>query len=280
MQRLPLSSNLSTNQRIKLTVAYDGTNFSGWAPQSGLRTVQRTLKDGLCQVIGEEVELWGASRTDAGAHALGQVCHFDCPVPLPVERMARALNKVMPRDLSVVKAETVADDFSARFMARKRHYVYRVMVNDRNPLRMRFAHYVRYGLDLDRMRAAAKFLEGEHDFLSFSQEMEESVNTVRRLFRVNLHWVDNEVLIHVHGTAFVRGMMRRIAGSLVEVGRGNRKVEWIPELLVARDKSSIDWPPVLPACGLTLVRVKYGRSPSDHRFSEGLPSEQEKETYE
>lgn len=268
-RRLQPSSSLSTNQRIKLTVAYDGTDFRGWAPQGELRTVHRTLKDGLCQVIGEEVELLGASRTDAGAHALGQVCQFDCPTPMPIHRFPRALNKVLPRDLAVVKAEAVSEDFSARFMARKRHYVYRVLEQERDPHRMRFAHYSTQAFDFERMKVAASHLVGEHDFLAFSQEMEEDENTVRTLFRVNLHRINKEILIHVHGTAFVRGMMRRIAGSLVEVGRGNRPVDWIPELLAGRDKSSIDWPPVLPACGLTLVRIKYGREPSDHRFSEG-----------
>lgn len=267
MRQKPPSSNLLTNQRVKLTVAYDGSDFCGWASQTGQRAVHSTLKEGLCRVIGEEVELWGASRTDGGAHALGQVCHFDCPVSIPIENWPRAMNKLLPTDVSVLKAEAVHPEFNSRFMARKRHYRYRILQQVRDPHRTRFAHYYHRKLDLQKMQLASQKLVGEHNFLAFSQELEIEKNMVRTLFRVSIQQKEDEIVLNVHGTAFVRGMMRRIAGSLLEIGRGQRPVEWIDELLVATDKSSIDWPPVLPACGLTLMKVSYGRNPSDHRFN-------------
>lgn len=116
------------------------------------------------------------------------------------------------------------------------------------------------------MHRAAQLLVGEHDFLAFSQELEGTENTVRTLFHLQVRQVRDEVWLDVQGTAFVRGMMRRIAGCLLEIGRGKREPDWIGNLLTATDKSSIDWPPVLPACGLTLMRVSYGRHPKDHRF--------------
>lgn len=176
------------------------------------------------------------------------------------------MNRVLPRDVSILKAEIVAPDFDSRFMARKRHYRYRILNHTRDPHRMRFAHYNRHKLDIEVMQKAAAKLVGENNFLAFSQELEESENMVRTLFSVTIHQYRDEIILNVHGTAFVRGMMRRIAGSLLEIGRDRRPLEWMDELLAAKEKSSIDWPPVLPACGLTLMKVTYGRHPSDHRF--------------
>src|SRR5690606_29556880 len=112
--------------------------------------------------------------TDAGAHARGQVCHFDCPLPIPVEKWAGAMNRVLPRDVSVLKAEAVNPDFDSRFMARKRHYCYRIVTETRDPIRMRFAHFHRTKVDVGLMQKAAVKLVGQHDFLAFSQELDES----------------------------------------------------------------------------------------------------------
>jgi tRNA pseudouridine38-40 synthase len=264
---------LSTKRRIKFTVAYDGTDFCGFAPQAGQRTVHSTLTEGLYRAIGEEVEVRGASRTDSGAHALGQVGHFDCTVPVPIERWPYLMNKVLPRDLSVCKAEQVSPDFDARFMARKRHYRYRIITGERNPMAMRWAHYYGRPLNLVEMREAANKLVGEHSFLGFSQEFDENANPIRTLFEVRLNEYRDQVVLDVVGTAFVRGMMRRIAGSLLEIGRGKQPQSWMDHLLSVQSKSEVDWPPVLPACGLTLIKVFYGRHPSDHRFDHSEESE-------
>ncbi|MBX3113549.1 MAG: tRNA pseudouridine(38-40) synthase TruA [Fimbriimonadaceae bacterium] len=254
-----------TKHRIKLTVAYDGTDFCGWASQAEQRTVHGTLTEGLRQVLGEDVELWGASRTDSGAHAKGQVCHFDCMHPVPVERWPRILNKILPKDISVLDARLVSNDFNSRFMAKHREYHYRILMGERDPHRMRFAHYYGRPLDVSAMKQAATHLLGEHDFLAYSQQLEGHENTVRTLFKVKLNQVRDEVVLQVIGTAFVRGMMRRIAGGLLEVGRGARKPEYTAQLFTETFRSGMDWPPVLPANGLTLIKVTYGRHPSDHR---------------
>lgn len=260
--------NLSTDERprrIKLVVAYDGYDFCGFAPQYGQRTVYSTLTDGIRQVSGEVSEITGASRTDSGAHARGQVVHFDTTNPMPVDRWPRVVNQFLPDDLSVVSAHAVGPGFHSRFSARDRFYRYRILTGARDPFRKRFAFYYGKPLDAGSMHAAAQTLVGEHNFLAFSQLLEEGRNAVRTLYSVQVRPVRDEVWIDVVGTAFVRGMMRRISGALWEIGRGKSGVERLEHLLAQRVKDEIEWPPVLPANGLTLMKVRYGRRGFDSR---------------
>ncbi|HRD31680.1 MAG TPA: tRNA pseudouridine(38-40) synthase TruA [Fimbriimonadaceae bacterium] len=263
MRRKPPSSSLSTKvHRIKFVVAYDGSDFRGWASQDGERTVHGILTSAVRQVTGEENQLWGASRTDAGAHAKGQVCHFDTATAMPIEKWPRVMTKALPNDVVVLKATQVADDFHSRFWAKHRHYQYRIMTGVRDPHRARYAYWSPGALDFDRMQAAAAHFVGTHDFLAFSsQSVPRQTNRVRTLYSVEMTQVWDEIRLDVVGTAFVRGMMRRIAGALWEVGRGARTPESIPELLQTKRKERIVWPTVLPAAGLTLIRVEYGRHP-------------------
>ena len=253
--------------RIKLIIAYDGTDFRGWAAQSGLRTVRGTLTEAVRFISGEEIEIWGASRTDSGAHALGQVAHFDSEVDIPPEKWARILSRRLPSDLTVVSSERVGDDFSARFMAKDRFYRYRVLTGPRDPHRGRFTYYYGRELDVPAMQAAARHLLGRHDFLAFTEELEPHVlNTVRDLVSVKVGQRRDEVWVDVVGTAFLRGMMRRMAGALLEVGRGARPVEEVSKLLTKEGQETLRWPVVLPARGLCLMRVRYGRRPVDSRL--------------
>ena len=261
----PASSSLSTNRRIKLVVAYDGYDFCGWAPQSGRRTVHGTLTEAVRQISGEDCEITGASRTDSGANARGQVCHFDTTNPMPIERWPRVLNELLPNDLAVVGSSQVPDDFHSRFCADKRWYQYRIKSGQRDPFRSRQAFQFEKELNLELMQRAAKSLVGEHNFLAFSQEVVEGQNTVRLLHSVEVSRVKDEIRIDIVGQAFIRGMMRRMSGALWEIGRGFRPVDNIDELLAQRRKEDIKWPTVLPACGLTLMKVFYGRHPKDFR---------------
>lgn len=254
-----------STKRIKLVVAYDGTDFSGWAAQPERRTVRSTLTDAVRQISGEENEIIGASRTDSGAHALAQVCHFDTECPIPTERWVRALNKLLPLDVAVQDAKEVPVSFHSRFCALDRSYRYRIATVLREPRLSRYAHDFGRPLDLKAMQAAASSLEGKHDFRAYSEELEPSQNAIRELFRVQVTGTRTEVRIDVRGTAFVRGMMRRIAGGLLEVGRGKRPPEDLARLLDERLRDSLQWPVVLPARGLTLMRVRYGRHPVDVR---------------
>jgi tRNA pseudouridine38-40 synthase len=253
--------------RIKLVVSYDGTEFRGWAAQAGSRTIQGTLTEAVRQVSGEDIEITGASRTDSGAHAQGQVCHFDSQVAIPAEKWPRILNRVLPQDLSVVRASRVPDGFHSRFCAEDRWYRYRIQIGIRDPHRSRFVHNYHSALDVDAMQRAADALLGDHDFLAFTEELDPCIeNTRRKLFQFTVTERRDEVWVDVVGTAFLRGMMRRMSGALLEVGRGKRPVEEVSRLLVPEERSSLQWPVVLPASGLCLMRVRYGRWPRDNRL--------------
>lgn len=248
-------------------MAYDGTDFSGWAPQRGRRTVHGTLTEAVRQVSGEDCETIGASRTDSGAHAVGQVCCFDTTRPILPRDWVRSLNAVLPRDLAVVRAGFVRSDFNPRFFALDRSYRYRILVGPRDPSRSRFTFEWGRELDARAMHEAAQALVGRHDFLAFSQLSLPGQNTVRDLRRIVVRQVRDEVWIEVTATAFVRGMMRRISGALWEVGRGKAGRGQIEAWLAMRDKRKVPrWPTVLPAGGLCLMQVRFGRSPRDHRF--------------
>lgn len=257
-------SNWLTN-RIKLVVAYDGTDFRGWAAQAGLRTVQGTLTETVRRVSGEDVEIVGASRTDSGAHARGQVCHFDTQVPIKEQKWVMALNRLLPSDLAVKSAGVVPTTFHSRFCAMSRHYRYRIYLGEADPFRERFAFRHWENLKSEAILEAAPKLVGTHDFRAFTEELDPKVeNTVRTLKSVQVSLVQDEIRIDIVGTAFLRGMMRRLSGALFEIGRGQRKVDDIEKLLGPQHKT-MHLPVVLPAKGLTLMRVIYGRHPKDNR---------------
>lgn len=257
-------------KRIKLVVSYDGTDFRGWAANPGTRTVQSTLTEAVRLISGEENEISGASRTDSGAHARGQVCHFDTANPMPPEKWTPVLNKRLPDDVSVVASREVSLNFDSRFCANDRFYRYRIHCGPPDPHRARFVHHYGRPLDLDAMQAAASLLQGQHDFLAFTEELDPHVeNTRRELFSFQVRSVRDEVWVDVVGTAFLRGMMRRMSGVLLEVGRKHRSVEEVSRLLNPEERRHVQWPVVLPAKGLCLMRIRYGRHPHDHRIISG-----------
>jgi tRNA pseudouridine38-40 synthase len=253
-------------KRIKLVVGYDGTEFCGWAAQAGQRTVQGTLREAVRRISGEEIEIVGASRTDGGAHAKGQVCHFDSEVNIEPWKWARVLNKLLETDLGVNSSQEVAADFHSRFSAQDRFYRYRISTGLRDPIRSRFVHEYGRELDLPKMQEAAKALQGDHDFKAFTEELDPHVENTRRvMISLVVRQIRDEVWVDVVGTAFLRGMMRRMAGALLEVGRGYRPVEEVGRLL-SEERRNLQWPVVLPAKGLCLMRVRYGRHPRDNRL--------------
>jgi tRNA pseudouridine38-40 synthase len=184
------------------------------------------------------------------------------------------VNQVLPEDVTVVEASHVPGEFNSRFWAEKRWYRYRIQTGWRDPLRARYAYfYAAKDLDLKAMQKAARQFVGIHDFLAFSQLVEPGKNTVREVYDFKVRRVKDEVWIDVVGSAFVRGMMRRMSGALWDVGRGARKPDEIGKLLKQRNKAEIDWPTVLPACGLTLMKVYYGRHPYDRRKERRTPED-------
>ena len=221
------------------------------------------MKEAVRRVTGEDLEIVGASRTDSGAK--GQVCHFDSAVNLNAHRWVLALNRQLPLDLAVKSATAVPDTFNSRFCADDRHYCYRIAVGEVDPLRARFHHHYGRPLDLDAMQEAALHLVGKHDFRAYTEELDKWVaNTRREVRSVRVARSGDEVHIHVVATAFLRGMMRRISGLLLDVGRGKRPPA-DAALLLTEKRDTMHWPVVLPAKGLTLERIRYGRHPRDNR---------------
>lgn len=253
-------------KRIKLVVQYDGTDFCGWAEQKDVRTVQSTLKECILRVSGEEVELRGASRTDSGAHALGQVCDFLTSRPIQPKKWAEILNRALPEDVRVVSSEEVSENFHSRFYARSRVYVYRLSMQDRvEPMKMRYLHCIGSELDVEKMQKAGSKIIGIHDFRKFGEQTRTIENTAREMLNLKVLKVKNDVKIIMEANAFIRGMARRIAGGLLEVGLKKRNVKEIEELLDMKSNEKIQLPKVLPAKGLTLVKVRYGRKLRDIR---------------
>jgi len=244
--------------KFRLTLEYDGAGFAGWQVQAGgQRTVQGVLEAGLARIAGHACRVAGASRTDSGVHAEGQVASVALETALGAEALRRAANGVLPGDLAVTAVAEVSEAFHARHSARGKLYRYRIWNGaSPSPLRAARTHRVFTPLDLGAMRAAAAALEGSHDFRAFQAAGGAPGSTLRRLRRVAVEGEPRgEVRLLVEGDAFLRHMVRILVGTLVEVGIGRRDPAGIPALHAARERSRAG--PTAPARGLCLVRVDY-----------------------
>jgi tRNA pseudouridine38-40 synthase len=243
--------------RVRLDLAYDGTDFAGWAFQHEQRTVQGELERAL-RVIARSDDLprlTVAGRTDAGVHAAGQVAHIDLPAEVAGDRLLRRLNGVLPLDVRVHAVTVVPEAFDARFSGMARTYRYRVAdrPEDVDPLRRHDTHVWPRELDLGLMQQAAQLLLGLHDFAAFCRRRE-GATTVRTLLQ--LDWAREDVLVAtVRADAFCHSMVRSLVGALLSVGEGRRTPDWPATLLAAGARASDVV--VAPPHGLTLVRVEY-----------------------
>jgi len=243
-----------------LTLEYDGTDFLGWQVQAEGRTVQGALEAAIARATGETVRVTGASRTDSGVHAEGQVAHFDTASALPPAQMLRALNFYLPRDAAVLDCRQVAPDFDARFSASSKLYRYRILRSPvRLPLRDRFVLREWRPLDLDAMRECAALILGEHDFTSFASEHAEVEDKTRRVLRSELREDGPELHYLVEANGFLYNMVRVIVGTLLMVGRGRISPAQFVRALEARERKAAG--PTAPARGLALVRVNYEDDP-------------------
>jgi tRNA pseudouridine38-40 synthase len=243
----------------RLGIEYDGSGFSGWQRQPGRRTVQGIVSEALSTVLRRPIEIQGASRTDAGVHALGQVASFECDEPLDPSRIVRGVSALCRPDAAVVEAAIAPEGFNARFDAAGKRYRYRLLNRSApSPLLAATSWHVPQPLDLERMRGAARLLVGEHDFAGFRSADCGRETTGRNLERVEIEAVGEPrglVEIAVEGDAFLRNMVRIIAGTLVEVGEGRRGIESIDEILGSGDRGRAGQ--TAPARGLTLIEVRY-----------------------
>jgi tRNA pseudouridine38-40 synthase len=248
-------------RNFRLLIEYDGAAFSGWQLQVGRRTVEGELRRAIRDLVGEEPRLHVAGRTDAGAHAEGQVVNFAYAGRLGPERMRAALNARLPSDVVVLAVDEVGLGFHARYSARWRHYRYRYLDRPVRPAldRGRCWH-LRERMDVAAMAEAATYLVGRHDWTTFCSASEPPGARVRTMREARVVREGRFVDLHLCAEGFLRGQVRSIAGALAEVGRGRRPPAWLGEILAARDRRLA--PRTAPASGLTLVAVFYEEEPS------------------
>ena len=243
--------------RYKLTLEYDGGPFRGWQRQSDGESVQQALEDAVRGFCGEEVQVVAAGRTDAGVHATGQVAHLDLARSVTPETLRNALNyHLRPHPVVILAAAPAADDFHARFSAKTRHYLYRI-VNRRAPLALERgrAWHVPTPLDAEIMHEAAQRLIGRHDFTSFRSALCQAKSPVKTLDRLTIRRLGDRLEITALARSFLHHQVRNMVGTLKLVGEGRLLVSHVDAVLAARDRAAAG--PTAPACGLFLTRVDY-----------------------
>ena len=258
-------------RRIRLTIAYDGTNYRGWQiqqptaahPEGSVPTIQGELQRALGQLLPKEgniIPVVGASRTDSGVHALGNVACFDTESTIPVENFPKAINRYLPADIRVLQAVEVSMDFHPRFVPHEKCYEYRIDCGRvANPLTRLYAYNYTYPLDLERMRTAARELVGVHDFTSFvnpdSQVFEHGGDAIREIYSIDILEEGSQLVIRIRGNGFLYHMIRIIVGTLLVIGNGRRAPEDIQTMLAAKDRTTAG--PTVPAHGLCLCALNY-----------------------
>ena len=226
-------------KRVKLTIAYDGTNYCGWQIQPNGITIEEVLNRKLSEMTGEQITVIGASRTDSGVHARGNVAVFDTESPIPAERMAYALNRKLPEDIVVVKSEEVALDWHPRYQDCTKTYEYHIWNAEvPDPTKRHTTYHVSYRLNLEKMREAAQYLVGEHDFVSFCSIHKNVKTTVRTIYDLTVKKNAEELVIRVRGNGFLYNMVRIIVGTLLRVGRGFYTPEQVKEILEAKNREA------------------------------------------
>ena len=244
-------------KRIKLVVAYEGTNYHGWQMQPNGLSVEAVLNEALSALLKEPITLIGASRTDSGVHALGNVAVFDTENRMPGDKICFALNQRLPEDIRIQSSEEVAADWHPRKQNCAKTYEYRILNRKIDmPVGRQYAYFCYFPIDVERMRQGAEYLVGEHDFKSFCTVRTQAEDTVRVIYSLSVErGADDVVSIRICGSGFLYNMVRIIAGTLLRVGTGLYSPQKVEEILDARDRQAAG--PTLPAKGLTLISLEY-----------------------
>jgi len=242
-------------KRIMLTVAYDGTAYCGWQVQKNGNTIEGELNRCLSELLGEDIKVIGGSRTDSGVHALGNIAVFDTKSRMPAEKFSYALNQRLPEDIRIQESKEVPADFHPRRCSSRKTYEYRIYNAEfPMPVKRLYSHFTYVPLDENKMREAASFLVGEHDFKSFCSAGTVVESTVRTIFDIQVFREEEEIIIRVTGNGFLYNMVRIMAGTLIEAGRGNIEPCEIKGILEKKDRSCAG--PTAPANGLTLCKYE------------------------
>ncbi|MCM1256370.1 MAG: tRNA pseudouridine(38-40) synthase TruA [Roseburia sp.] len=242
--------------RVKLIVAYDGTRYHGWQLQPNALTVEAVLNKALGELLGEEILVTGASRTDAGVHSCGNVAVFDTDTRIPPDKISYALNQKLPEDIVVQDSCEVPEDFHPRHCDSRKTYEYRIL-NRRfpDPNRRLDTYFYHHDLDVEKMREASVFFWGEHDFKSFCSVKTAAESTVRTVYDLKVERQGDVIMIRITGNGFLYNMVRIIAGTLIQVGNGTIEPGEVKHMLEALDRSAAG--PTAPARGLTMLGIEY-----------------------
>lgn len=243
-------------RRVKLIVSYDGTNYCGWQIQINGITIEEILNRELSRLLNEEIAVIGASRTDSGVHALGNVAVFDTYSRIPPEKMCFALNQRLPEDIRIQNSCEVPPDFHPRFCDSIKTYEYKILNRrfDIPTLRL-YTHFVYMPLDVEKMQQGAAYIVGEHDFKSFCSARTQVTSTIRTIYALDIEKKDDIISIRISGNGFLYNMVRIIVGTLMKVGLGIYPPEHVGEILEALDRNSAG--PKAPAKGLTLIGIEF-----------------------
>ena len=243
--------------RVKLVVAYDGTDYCGWQVQPNGITVEEVLNRELSRLLKEEITVTGASRTDSGVHSLGNVAVFDTDTRMPAEKISYAINQRLPEDIVVQDSCEVPEDFHPRFAASQKTYEYKIL-NRKFPMPTlrRDTLFYCHPLDEGRMRRGAAFLVGTHDFTSFSSVKAQTNTFVRTVHELTVERTEDDIIhIRITGNGFLYNMVRIVAGTLLQVGAGKLEPEDVGRILAAKDRGAAG--PTAPAHGLTMIGITY-----------------------
>lgn len=243
-------------KRVKLQIAYDGTSYHGWQIQPNTVTIEGVINEKLSELCQEEIKVIGASRTDAGVHAYGNVAVFDTSSPIPAEKFPFALNRILPTNIRVQSGIEVPGDFHPRHCNSIKTYQYHIF-NSRIPIPTNrlYSYHFHWDLNLDAMKQAAQYFIGEHDFKSFCSTKTQVQDTTRTIYSLELEQNGEEILLTIQGNGFLYNMVRIITGTLLQVGTGHYRPEQIKEMIDSKDRTKAG--ACAPAHGLFLVRIAY-----------------------
>lgn len=248
--------NEESMKRVMLRVAYEGTAYHGWQIQNNAQTIEGVLNETISALTGEKIEVIGASRTDAGVHALGNVAVFDTESRIPGEKFSYALNQRLPEDIVIQESREVEATFHPRFQTCQKTYEYTILNRDFPLPEYRNTALFIYGnLSVERMKEAAAYFLGEHDFAAFCSAGAQVKTTIREIYQLNVVREGEQIKIRVEGNGFLYNMVRIIAGTLLEVGKGTMSPEEVKEAILSCDREKAG--PTAPAKGLRLIRIDY-----------------------
>lgn len=243
-------------KRVMLTVAYDGTNYHGWQLQPNGISIEEVLNGCLTELLKEPVQVIGASRTDSGVHAYGNIAVFDTHARMPGDKFSYALNQRLPEDIRIRASREVPLSFHPRKTESVKTYEYRILNEEfPNPVKRLYSHFTYLPLDEKKMNEGAKFLIGEHDFKSFCSVNAQVESTVRTIYSCEVQRVGTELVIQISGGGFLYNMVRIIAGTLMEMGNGKYPPEAMADILKVKERTAAG--PTAPARGLTLISYEF-----------------------